>query len=502
MFLDSFLRQHSDEHQKGKAKAEPPSGIPTKYIRPVEVPAKKRKPGRQLSAYDWDRFRAFALSKVSHFHVGTLVSVVGRVDFWFERQDSFLKVERVVPLNSSVDQENWGCSNEGHIQALFDPDLESKHMLKALHLSATQYSKEFELPPLYEKAAQECRKPLRRLSSTPPRADQEEENQNQINPRKKIRTYGGSPDPPKRKAASVPNNEMSRKAEGTRATSTAAASPEKHKGKSEKNFPHYTQSERRQIQDILHRRRRRLRDYRKLTDESLTEDVLQIYVVEHIKTYCGGDIDLHPGSHAPHCQPTAFTIAYLLHVKHLHGFAERIVRSELLARNGTNQESRSSLKTTETIGEKVERLLSFVVHKILAEGTFVVADPELKVEKPFNGHRPSPHDLRQCDPEGLLIWSEREARSLVRQQKKSAFSREWTVTEAYQLVTPSLLAQPILHMARSHLQRQSRSHGKAWLQKQSPDFITAQLREMDERWKFLSVSSVIDALDSIRSFSV
>lgn len=293
------------------------------------------------------------------------------------------------------------------------------------------------------------------------------------------------------------------------------------------------------------RHRRKLRSFTKLPDAMLTDALFRVYAQKHIVDFCSGDdddgvdgdskdakgtevitISDDEGERTPRAtfskrlprDPPAFTMAYLSRVTDLRGFAFRLVRliiekrERKEAREARRRAAKSSLSSSsarivkrsyvgrEKEKQKVEQLFAWAIRAMVADGVIVVARRGSLIWAPLNGEKPR----RTADKFrfGQLNWSEDEdsdssslesesssgsptpRKKAASHQTRRGHSRRTTSAdevEAYQLVTPRLLAEPL-----SSLQQR--------ISTTDIDLLTSLLRSSDERWRRISETSVEDAL--------
>lgn len=548
--------------KKGKErdldKTDPRSGIPSQYIRPAE-PIQPPK-AREVSLNASENTMAQALAHLRHLHVSAPVVAVGRVGTWYgDGGERYLTVDRAIPLKGLSDDRELRASDEGYVMAVADPNDESRHMLDALRLSDTEYVHDFVLPdppPMGEKDSTAKREPLRQqFNSSTARSMLAER------PVKRLRTLGGSPgrkgpELRKRRLGNTGAIVSSQRSDGQlhpRAVDTASTSDKSERQMS--SDPTIKASSTRSGRGCSPPpKRRQLRDFRKLPDASMKEDTFRVYVEKHIRDCCCADHDSEQDS-----SPPAFAFTYLLKVQQLRAFAERIVCVALQAREARRRRAAADVQTaaggpmrqsmappltparpTKSSADvsKVESLYAAVVRTLLSEGTIVVADPVNTPQAPFDGKRSQERGTPAADEDrdgsgsadrtmaGHSFTTARAAlgkatsvtsadtsrfssvRAAARQKYGSHIGGRSHAFEAYQLVTPELLATPIRQMlsafatkmarkARTGLALDGASPWDPHRQSLSTDVVLARLRASDVRWRYISAESVAAALSLV-----
>jgi hypothetical protein len=440
------------------------SGIPSKYIRPSTPPPSMKRQACPIEFSD----------SIAHLDVCNLVSIVGRVDVRFGER--ILHVDRVMPRSCKAEDDlTYRSEREGHIMLLDDVNQEARHALRAISLAQTEYQAEMK----HDKGIEQ---PLLQTAQQP-----------SLNPRMLLRPLNGWREP-------VSNGE-----EQNAQICAAVAAPE----------------------TTVPKRPRRLRDYRKLSDQHLTEQLLRVYVQKHIHDHCRGD-------HVP----PAFCVSYLMCVRNLFGLAKRIVEYEQEKQRRRRLRSSRANKTMpyktsqEDPSKKIFRLFESVVRSIMLDGMLVLADRNVPLTAPYDGRKPTTGVLEQVDPDDLLDWNDMvlEQDAAVPQSMQIVGSDlsmiKWRGTdakadrqEAYQMVTSALLTEPIRGYAISkiptkrtppkrlgvtlamrtrhnvHATSADSQTGMAdFLRECDPQHVLDHLRRMDDRWKYLQRDAVLDCV--------
>ena len=481
-------RARPSKKGKERQRDEVVGGIPSEYLLPPP-------PVPQAPGVADGRAPSKLLTEVaSYFEVGDLVSVVGRLELWVDRRERIVFVDTV--LHAGEGQETASAEHEGFLQAVQDASEEPRHLLRSLLLSATEYSSAFQAPeeqlawPKDGILSRPC-KPKRKLYGT------EAVTQSDcVVPRRTLRVMGAAGESPrkhslgiarqlmpsgvadkeqgiKRRAASSDVERPSKRQDAVkRATREAVASTSPHAAS-----PSSTTGPARRPQ-------RQLRSYEKLSDAKMTESTFRVYVEKHLVDCCS--IGMTEG-------PPAFTLSYLHRVTLLRRQAQRTVevaarrREEKRRRRASAADKASDLEqppgvSGERVWDKIVRLYASVVRALLMDGIIVLASSSCTVTSPFNG-RPVSRLAAHSFPH--LDWDEMydEAPSLdVERGYRSVRMRE----EAYQVVTPALLATPLL-------QAISRTANTL-----SSTLLAQKLQAADERWRFIQADSVLDTLEHLR----
>jgi hypothetical protein len=117
-------------------------GIPEEYLLPPPPPPT---PGKVAAAKGHVRKSVGkAINVADYFQIGDLVSVVGRMDLWINREERIVTVDRVYSILKQPMIERDHA--ESYIEWVEDANEEPNHLRLALYLSATAYSEPFELP--------------------------------------------------------------------------------------------------------------------------------------------------------------------------------------------------------------------------------------------------------------------------------------------------------------------------------------------------------------------
>lgn len=422
-------------------------GIPSEYLLPPPPPL-----------HNGGKGKVGALINVADvYEIGQLVSIVGRVELWIDRKERVIFVDKVISAKMKQDR----SEHEGSIQMVKDPNQEPQHLLSALHLSATEYSKKYDPPEdVMTRISEWVPIKLREISSAT---------------RNKIEETA------KMKRATVRGNEETRKLrvmEDVTESSTNGARkraldmvrrPERN-SKQEERLERRAKKQKEEVKvdasisqavDFSEKiaspvgRPRQLRNYMKLSDSKMNESTFRVYVEKHIVDLC---------SSGDSAVPSPFTLGYLLHVPDLRGHAKRTVevasrrREEKRRRLQESKTGKASNKVTvsnEDISDKMKRLYASVLQALLLDGIIVLAPPTTEIKPAFHG--PS--------------------------EKKTESHRPTIQEDAYQVVVLALLAIPILEILSNS---------------PSPNLNSVQLveklRATDERWRYIRCESVQEGM--------
>jgi hypothetical protein len=520
-------------------------GIPEEYRLPPPPPilsSSRRAPTKRHSTK--------TVNVSDCFHIGDVVSVVGRVDLWVDRKERILLADRVV---QQVGDARLGkADHEGYIELIEDPNKEPEHLLRALLLSATEYSTAFEPPEarrkedltgmsLLHKDSHLQDRFIRKIRESHPLTVANE-------PKRKLRVMKDIPDdrvaPPDmrsltntRRLSSITNATNIEKIERSR---TDATKKGKEEGEGEGNLQrsrlsYCTPSSQvskpaTKIEDTPERPRQ-LRSYTKLSDSKMTESTFRVYVEKHLLDYCSREaarchtsaVDVpeeskstcntyrkekrkdHPSmSTDALCGPPAFTLKYLQRVTLLREHARRTVevatrRRDEKRRRLERQSVPSATKINKVLGssvekveDKMERLYISVLRAMLMDGIIVLALPSERVRRPFDGKRACSGGTSDAYPH--LDWigvptaagnsysssssSSSSPATDVEHRYRTAYAQE----DAYQVITPSLLATPLRELVQQSLTHQSSLQ------------LRHRLQAMDERWKYVRQESIQEGL--------
>jgi hypothetical protein len=249
---------------------------------------------------------------------------------------------------------------------------------------------------------------------------------------------------------------------------------------------------------------RQLRSYAKLPDTEMTDSTFRVYVEKHINDNCSQSSAAYLGNSKKGSQhlyePPAFSLRYLERVTALRMHAQRTVEVATKRRleKRKRQDQKSSTATgasllhrkamlnssTESVDEKMQRLYASVIRAMLMDGIIVLALPNLPVMRPFDGNRP---DVEQSGMYPYLDW-ETAANSATSARSTSTSTRGGLMPgeDAYQVVTPSLLARPLFKV----------------MKRPTSTLTSLQLVEkmqiIDDRWRYLRQESVEETLQYIQ----
>jgi hypothetical protein len=477
---------------KGKRRAveEPfgnPSGIPSEYIRPP-TPIKAPKRESKIDAI----LRASSNNKkfehtYRHLSVCTLVSVVGRVDSWF-KGEMIIQVDRIVPPGVSKDETTIRAPREGYIELLNNPNMESDHILETAFLAVTEYANDAEPP-------KESSDLMKRKGSDGEKIESAEKHDeaNRVYHLKRKSKEAGTESETREKANS---GQASIDVEATVSVSEQGA------------------------------QQRRMRDFRKIPDRQINDQLLRIYVQKHISDYC------RPSHRAEEqqsdAQPPAFTINYLQRVTNLRLLADRVVDVAVKKREAKRRkiESDNSISHLPRDDGKRQRLFESVIRNIVADGMVVVSDSRKQSPiPPFDGLKPKDYVKFSNSEQGkLLDWEEVKNEKSVckfaptivsgdfvtakqmqtdedtsmmrwRGSNKGAQNKE---QEAYQLVTPSLLADPLREVVRIYSAETGYKISETF--ESLPAYkIKERMRLLDDRWQFIRPESVAESIVYLRA---
>lgn len=497
------------------------SGIPSEYIRPP-APVKNLKKESKTDAI----LRATILDQkfehtYQHLSVCSLVSLVGRVDSWFQGE-MIVQVDRIIPPGSKNDLPTIRAPREGFIELLNNPNLESEHITTAIALAMTEYligpdhptsiKASLEGPSASKKVA------VKEITAT--EGNDEVRVKNDLQPSSKRKAEG--------KAEGIePDNGRSNETDGN------AESGAEIDEVSEKTIPSNALVDRGIKQ-------RRMRDFRKIPDRQLNDQLLRIYVQKHISDHCRQSYDAGESENQKRgVMPPTFTINYLQRVTTLRLLADRVVDVALKKREAKRRKidrlsakSLIAISTSRDIGKR-ERLFESVIRNMVADGMVVVSDgkkdPPLA---PFDGVKPKEEDnLLRLGQDRLLDWEDvhqdhpncKFTQTIVSgdfvtakqmQTEKDNSILHWRGShkagqmkdqEVYQLVTPELLAKPICELLGVKADnRKNMTYCKGNTDENvriceainalSPYKIKERINSLDDRWRFIRTESVSEAI--------
>lgn len=371
------------------------------------------------------------------FEIGILVSIVGRIGLWLNRKERVIFVDKVLPAKTRQDK----AEHEGSIQLVKDPNEEPLHLLSALHLSVTEYCKTYDPPDNAMSRISlsfAARDKVERTANTSRAFVRGEEVTRKLRVMEDV-TEASRNGAQKRALGMVRRPESDKQKEKLE----RRAKKRREEVKIEIDSKSQSNVSAKKIKSPTGRSRQ-LRHYMKLNDSKMTDSTFRIYVEKHIvDLYCSGTS----------AAPSPFTLEHLLQVPELRGHAERTV--EVLTRR--REEKRKRLQegkvgktgktctaSHEDVGKKMKRLYASVLQAMLLDGIIVLALPVTDI----------PRTNRMAMQE-----------------------------DAYQVVTPALLATPIYEIL-SH----SPSANLSSIQ------LVEKLQATDERWRYVRCESVQEGM--------
>jgi hypothetical protein len=468
-------------------------GIPSEYLLPPPPPLPS---SSQTLHGKGKKVNKVPINVADVFGIGALVSLAGRVDLWIDRRERVVFVDSVLPGRSrSVLDE---VEHEGYIHSVDDANEEPKHLLRALHLAATEYSKVYQLPSLTTqgrlgwvpinlrgKAASNSR-PF----EAAPKDDLSKGVCIVKEPRRSLRVMEDVSEVTNNGAARMRALGMTRRLVQERKCTRDESN--KVRGETDRDQPG------KEIIDpsssLLSNssnatssapRQRQLRHYTKLSDTKMTDSTFRVYVEKHIIDHCSGDaagqsfLDATPraskrGRAQVGRSPPAFTLSYLTQVAELRGHAERTVevatkrREDKKRRKAGLTSAATIVASTERSCDKMKRLYASVMQAMLMDGIVVLASPKTKLQPPFNGKR-------QRQDEGLSSDTD----------TGQGYRRVPMQEDAYQVVTPALLLDGIIDIL-SRCTNTSKNLTSAQ--------VVQKMQATDERWRFLRSESVQEGM--------
>jgi hypothetical protein len=486
-------------------------GIPSEYLLPPPPPL--------VSGEKRKRTPRAPVNVANVFEIGQLVSIVGRVELWIDRRERIVFVDNVIRNIDATTLDAAG--QEGFILSIEDCNEEPKHMLQALNLAATEYSKPYQLPNLIPKeTADFVPGKLREITSSAsgpsgaheaqlrgryaPRPMHYEEDGAQIRalriseePRRSLRVMEDVSDLANNGAwrkrtlgmTRRPMPEASVKRDNTTMLTEEAVRVIKVDAERDSIDPPSSLLSIASNSTISTPRKRQLRHYTKLSDSKMTDSTFRVYVEKHVVDHCSDNTNgaafsspnatprasSRRGANrqmSAHIGPPAFTLNYLMQVEDLRGHAQRTVdvltrrREEKKKRKAATSTSASKIViSTEKSVDKMKRLYSSVIQAMMLDGIIVLALPSVKIKSSYN-------EKRQCRGDQSL--------DLDQVYRKAAIQED-----AYQVVTSSLLADPILDiLSRSNTIKNSLNSAQ----------IVEKMQATDERWRYIRPENVQECM--------
>ncbi|UZJ56130.1 hypothetical protein CBS101457_005450 [Exobasidium rhododendri] len=271
-------------------------GIPEEYLLPPPPPMMRRAGPKKSSTK--------AVNVSDQYKIGDLVSVRGRVDLWVDRKERIVLVDRV--LQKYRDLELGRADLEGYIELVEDPNEESKHLLKALLLSATDYSAVFELQSASnvgkapERTAQREEALRQYKKGTVARRELDETGRRmrvmEDAPEERLAAYQrqGLGTTHRLVSVNVSTAEESRKNSEEKRDEASRKKPKeavkKSTGPSQNVQPSKQTSLAPTMGENESGRHRQLRSFTKLSDSKMTESTFRVYVEKHLLDYCSNGV--------------------------------------------------------------------------------------------------------------------------------------------------------------------------------------------------------------------
>ena len=274
---------------------------------------------------------------------------------------------------------------------------------------------------------------------------------------------------------------------------------------------------------------RRMRDFRKIPDRQINDQLLRIYVQKHISDHCRQSHDSQ--QHNKDVMPPAFTIDYLQRVTSLRLLADRVIDIAVRKREAKRRKIDGHNTTSSTLYPvrdtgKRQRLFESVIRNILADGMVVVSDSRKQSPlPPFDGEKPKDFaEFLRTEQGKLLDWEDVKSEHSIckftttkvlgdfvtakqMQTEEDISMMRWRGShkaaqskgqEVYQVVTPNLLTDSI----REVLEFYSADEGKRindTLNSLSADKIKERLRLLDDRWQYIRPESVAESIAEMRA---
>lgn len=463
------------------------SGIPSEYVRPptpTKVPKRETKSEAILRANtNNQKFE----HTYRHLPVCSLVSVVGRIDSWF-KGEMIVQVDRIIPSGLSKDEPTVRAPREGYIELLRNSNMESEHIHDTVLLASTEYANEAESVSV-------------------------ETIQN-----KRVTDQG--------KAAAA----------GARLEGMYEANhllPFKRKSKEDDTREERTTCATGADVDVSTTlpeqgvQQRRMRDFRKIPDRQLNDQLLRIYVQKHISDYCRQPHDGQEQSRG--AMPPTFTINYLQRVTSLRLLADRVVDVAMKKREAKKRKiDAQSLTSSSTVRDagKRQRLFESVIRNIVADGMVVVSDGRKQLPvSPYDGEKPKEYsDFLRSKQGKLLDWEEVKDENPICKFTPTVTSGDFVTAkqmqtdedismmrwrrshkaeqsgrqEVYQVVTPTLLADPIREVVG--FASANEEHRTVDALDSLPAYkLKERLRLLDDRWQYIRPESVAESIAYLRA---
>ncbi|PWN31897.1 uncharacterized protein FA14DRAFT_174781 [Meira miltonrushii] len=470
------------------------SGIPSEYIRPptpIKVPKRETKIEAILRATtNNQKFK----HTYRHLPICSLVSVVGRVDSWF-KGEMIVQVDRIIPSGFSKDEPTVRAPREGYIELLNNPNMESEHIHDTVLLATTEYANDAGTAPAEPPQDQSVANRIK-VGPAGSRSERHEE-ANRLRQSKRKFDENSTESEKKEKRQ---NNDTN-----TTYSPRLSADVEASTTLPEQSAP-----------------QRRMRDFRKIPDRQINDQLLRIYVQKHISDHCRQPLDAEDQARGD--LPPTFTINYLQTVTTLRLLADRVVDVAVKKREGKKRKIEANASTSSTShpvrdAGKRQRLFESVIRNIVADGMVVVSDGRKHPPvSPFNGEKPRDFSEFLRSKQGkLLDWEEgKDEHSMCKftptvvsgdfvtakqmQTEEDVSMMRWRGShktaqskgqEVYQVVTPTLLADPIREVVGF-------KSGEAF------DSIPAhkikeRLRLLDDRWQYIRPESVAESIAYLRA---
>lgn len=507
------LETRSSIKGKEKAKDDYQYNIPSQYQLPPlpALPRATKRATKTLSP---------PIDPAKAFEIGDLLSITGRIEVWRWGGERIVCVDKVVP-GDIIKSDHTNAEGGNIVTTASDLNEEPIHLLLALRLSATEYSRPFKIPqamshPTSTWTPQHLREltnkdvsnsspapkrsALRVMEDTSPRAPQKkalrvmedisEDNGHTV----RKRTLGV----PHRKVQSIGETDSNSYIEMKAKVGQEKPSRTQEISVTQVESLPMSQVSITSVQTTgSPRHRRQLRKYTKLSDSSLTESTFRVYVEKHIVDFCSGEASLgtlsqllrtptstrkrrsraSSGEVLP--EPPAFTLKYLLMIEDLYEHARRTVevaskkREEKRRRKAAlSGSSITPIASREKISDKVKRLYSSVLQAMMMDGIIVLASPSVAIRPPFDGK------VKTTKSTDVIVLSSSDTE---REAYTKGYSRR--DADAYQIVTPLLLALPI-HQITSYAANVNLDSAQ----------IVKKLQMMDERWHYIREESVQECI--------